>query len=88
MLRYTANIVPKMSSPLPSDVIDELIIDRGEQTDIINQQNKDIASLTHLLSIHHNANSPSGKDPKGYEDTKKFLAMAEAYEEAGLVQKC
>ena len=64
------------------DVIDELIIDRGEQTDIINQQNKDITSLTHLLSIYHNANFPSGKDPKGYEDTKKFLAMAEAYEEA------
>ena len=64
------------------DVIYEMKIDLGKQTDLLNQQSKDITSLTHLLSIYSNANSTSRQDPKGYEATKQFLAIAKAYEAA------
>ena len=45
-------------------------------------KDKDIASLTHLLAIYTNADSPSGMDPLGHEATKAFLAAARAYEAA------
>ena len=54
-----------------------------ECTDAAAQKDKDMASLTHLLSIYSGADSPSGKDPRGYEAAKRFLAMARADEEAG-----
>ena len=50
--------------------------------DTIAQKDRDISSLTHLLSIYSGADSPSGKDPRGYEATKQFLAEAKAHEEA------
>ena len=64
------------------DVIYELNVDRKRQYDVIDQLNKEITDLTNKLAIYTNANSPSGKDPKGYEDAKEFLAKAEVYEEA------
>ena len=48
--------------------------------DVIAQKDKEISSLTHLLSIYSGADSPSGKDPRGYEATKEFLAISKAYE--------
>ena len=53
-----------------------------ECTDAAARKDRDIASLTHLLSIYSGADSPSGKDPRGYEATKRFLAEAKAHEEA------
>lgn len=64
------------------DVIYKLLIEREELIGTTNQQSKDITSLTHLLSIYSNANSTSRQDPKGYEATKQFLAIAKAYEAA------
>ena len=51
-----------------------------ELVDVVVQKDKDITSLTHLLSLYSGADSPSGKDPRGYEAIKKFLAEAKAYE--------
>ena len=53
-----------------------------ECIDAAARKDKDIASLTHLLSIYSGADSPSGTDPRGYEATKRFLAEAKAHEEA------
>ena len=64
-----------------SGVIDGLIEDRKRRIDVESQCKKEIASLKHQLSMYTNANSPSGMDPQGYEETKKYLAEAEAYED-------
>ena len=46
------------------------------------QKDREISSLTHLLSIYSGADSPTGRDPRGYESTKEFLAIARTYEES------
>lgn len=46
------------------------------------QKDREISSLTHLLSIYSGADSPTGRDPRGYESTKEFLAIAKTYEES------
>ena len=53
-----------------------------ESVDAAARKDGDVAVLTRMLAIYSGADSPSGKDPKGYEDTKMFLAMARAYEES------
>ena len=53
-----------------------------ESVDAAARKDEDIAILTRMLSIYSGADSPSGKDPRGYEDTKMFLALARAYEES------
>ena len=52
-----------------------------ESVDAAARKDEDIAVLARMLAIYSGADSPSGKDPKGYEDTKTFLAMARAYVE-------
>ena len=52
-----------------------------ESVDAAARKDGDVAVLTRMLAIYSGADSPSGKDPKGYGDTKTFLALARAYEE-------
>ena len=54
----------------------------GKCLDVMVRQDKENTSLTHILAIYSGADSPSGKDPNGYEELKAFLDMACAYEEA------
>lgn len=65
-----------------SDVVGMMAELPGESAGIIAQKDREISSLTRLLSTCSGADSPSGKDPRGYEATKEFLAISRAYEEA------
>ena len=49
---------------------------------VVDERDAKIKSLEHQLAIYTNANSSSGQDPRGYEDTKKFQRDSDEYEKA------
>ena len=53
-----------------------------ECLDNLAQKDNAIKSLSQMLAIYTNADSPSGKDPNGYEKAKAFLALSRAFEAA------
>ena len=62
--------------------ISDLVALNVKYHDIMVQKDKDIVSMSHLLAIYTNADSPSGADPWFYEATKAFLAEVRAHEAA------
>ena len=53
-----------------------------ECLDNLAQKDNTIKSLSQMLAIYTNADSPSGKDPNGYEKAKVFLVLSRAFEAA------
>ena len=62
--------------------ISDLVALNVKYHDIMVQKDKDIVSMSHLLAIYTNADSPSGSDPWFYEATKAFLAEVRAHKAA------